>query len=235
MSVESRSAPQQTIQDEIDTFYVEENGYEKPFLAVERIRLMDDVQIEQRISYDFGAEWDQPQTRHGIHDAVRDQVLEWELDGIDDPVPVIFADEYGDIPVYLDTVFSEYTAAKDRFPPELIKKLHGEDEDLYGEPVDEMFPDGSSTMVICEPKYASVVENGGFRRGELDIAVFDVEENTATYIEVKSNGPDGASYAKDQIDRFTAYADAFDWTVDGKIALHDTDLDQTFLCSYDPS
>lgn len=225
---------QEMVQAEIDTFYVEENGHTKPFLSIESIRAADDVTVEERISYDFGEEWEIPQTRHGIHDAIRDQVLEWELEKIDEPAPVVFADEYAELPVYMDTIFSEYTAGDEAFPPELIKKLHGGTEQLYGATIDDLFPEGSTKMVVCEPKYASVVHESGIRRGELDIAVFDVETNDVTYIEVKSNGTNGMSYAKDQIDRFTKYAEAFDWTVDGRIALHDTELDQTFLCSYDP-
>jgi hypothetical protein len=234
VSAEPEAETHQQIQETIDTYYVEADGHQKPFLAVERLRIMDDIKVEQRISYDFGEEWDEPQTRHGIHDAVRDQVLEWVLADIDEAAPVVFADEYNEMPVYLDTLLSEYLSSDDRFPPELIRTMHGDTTELYGERVEELFPDGSEQLVVCEPKYASVVEGMGTRRGELDIAVFDVTTNNVTYIEVKSNGPDGASYATDQVDRFTAYAEAFDWTVDGKIALHDTQVDQTFLCSYDP-
>lgn len=146
-----------------------------------------------------------------------------------------FLEEYG---AYMDDLCADGGRAV--FEPEDVVALYNVDH-AYEAVIEELDDTPVSTIVVEEAQYFPKKNwKDGSKalrsKGELDVGKFTFagDRPHVTYVEVKSNGHNGLSKAKKQLNRFARYAKAIGWDVSCQMALYDDETENIFFFDHQP-
>lgn len=185
------------------------------------------------------------------HDHVLEQVLSVEKSSADEDTWFISTDEFDNTRhgKQIGGFLEEYGVDRgdvyadgghQMFDPEDVVAMYDRDR-MYHQVREEMQFDSVSTIIVEEAHYYpktgwNGTSNALNKKGELDIGKFTFVGGTphVTYIEVKSNGRNGLTKAKKQLNRFAHYAGALGWEVSCKMALYDDETENIFFFDHIP-